>query len=132
MLRMVVFACLATALCYGQNIDPKDAKILKEQRFNAGDGRTGSAFATEDGQLFREKQMLKATESVNIPTLETMEKCSLSNTPLAKMVLESLKEITSEPLAKKLHLSILSLIKLHLLLHLLLHLSSGIMITKKL
>merc|ERR1712036_96539 len=55
MLRMVVFACMATALCYGQNIDPKDAKILKEQRFNAGDGRTGSAFATEDGQLFREE-----------------------------------------------------------------------------
>jgi len=55
MLRMVVFACVATALCHGQNIDPKDAKILKEQRFNAGDGRAGAAFATEDGQLFREE-----------------------------------------------------------------------------
>jgi len=55
MLRMVVFACMATALCLGQNVDPKNAKILKEQRFNAGDGRAGSAFATEDGQLFREE-----------------------------------------------------------------------------
>merc|ERR1712038_1634698 len=52
---MVVFACLATVATLGQNVDPKDAKILKEQRFNAGDGRTGSAFATEDGQLFREE-----------------------------------------------------------------------------
>lgn len=55
MLRMVVIACMATALCHGQNINSKDAKILKEQRFNAGDGRTGAAFATEDGQLFREE-----------------------------------------------------------------------------
>jgi len=55
MLRMVVFACLATVATLGQNIDPKNAKILKEQRFNAGDGRAGSAFATEDGQLFREE-----------------------------------------------------------------------------
>jgi len=52
---MVVFACVATAVALGQNVDPKNAKILKEQRFNAGDGRTGSAFATEDGQLFREE-----------------------------------------------------------------------------
>ena len=33
----------------------KDAKILKEQRFNAGDGRSGAAFATENGQIFREE-----------------------------------------------------------------------------
>jgi len=54
MLRMVVIACVA-GLCLGQNVDPKDAKILKEQRFNAGDGRAGAAFATEDGQIFREE-----------------------------------------------------------------------------
>merc|ERR1711892_33333 len=30
-------------------------KILKEQRFNAGDGRHGSAFAQEDGTVFREE-----------------------------------------------------------------------------
>lgn len=51
----VVFACVASAVCLGQNVDPKNAKILKEQRFNAGDGRAGAAFATEDGQLFREE-----------------------------------------------------------------------------
>eukprot|EP00090_Calanus_glacialis_P007267 TRINITY_DN15706_c0_g1_i1.p1 TRINITY_DN15706_c0_g1~~TRINITY_DN15706_c0_g1_i1.p1 ORF type:complete len:284 (-),score=86.96 TRINITY_DN15706_c0_g1_i1:67-837(-) len=31
------------------------AKILKEQRFNAGDGRFGSAYAQEDGTVFREE-----------------------------------------------------------------------------
>merc|ERR1712128_226414 len=36
-------------------VEPQKAKILKEQRFNAGDGRHGSAFAQEDGTLFREE-----------------------------------------------------------------------------
>lgn len=39
----------------GQFVDSRDAKILKEQRFNAGDGRAGAAFATEDGHVFREE-----------------------------------------------------------------------------
>ena len=51
----VVFACVSVALCAAQNVDPKKAKILKEQRFNAGDGRAGSAFATEDGTIFKEE-----------------------------------------------------------------------------
>ena len=38
-----------------QLTDSKQAKILKEQRFNAGDGRFGSAFAAEDGTVFREE-----------------------------------------------------------------------------
>jgi len=38
-----------------QYVDPKQAKILKEQRFNAGDGRFGSAYAQEDGVVFREE-----------------------------------------------------------------------------
>ena len=50
----VVIAC-AFAVCAAQNVDPKQAKILKEQRFNAGDGRAGSAFATEDGTIFKEE-----------------------------------------------------------------------------
>merc|ERR1711899_550684 len=54
MLRMVVIACVAS-MCLGQTVLDKDAKILKEQRFNAGDGRTGAAFATENGQIFREE-----------------------------------------------------------------------------
>merc|ERR1711892_1611545 len=36
-------------------VEPQNAKILKEQRFNAGDGRHGSAFAQEDGTVFREE-----------------------------------------------------------------------------
>merc|ERR1712170_49251 len=54
MLRFLAFTCVVAA-CAAQTIDPKDAKILKEQRFNSGDGRTGSAFATEDGKIFREE-----------------------------------------------------------------------------
>ena len=50
----VTASCLLAAAC-GQLIDPKDAKILKEQRFDAGDGRFGSAFAQEDGTVFREE-----------------------------------------------------------------------------
>lgn len=53
MFRLIVVTCVIAA-CSAQ-IDPKDAKILKEQRFNAGDGRAGTAFATEDGHVFREE-----------------------------------------------------------------------------
>jgi len=35
--------------------DPSMAKILQEQRFNAGGGKFGSAFAQEDGVVFREE-----------------------------------------------------------------------------
>jgi len=54
MLKLVVASCLALAAA-GQFVDPKNAKILKEQRFNAGDGRFGSAYAQEDGVVFREE-----------------------------------------------------------------------------
>jgi len=54
MLKFVVASCLAVA-ALGQHVDPKNAKILKEQRFNAGDGRFGSAYAQEDGVVFREE-----------------------------------------------------------------------------
>jgi len=54
MLRFVLASCLAAAAA-GQFVDPKNAKILKEQRFNAGDGRFGSAYAQEDGVVFREE-----------------------------------------------------------------------------
>ena len=42
-------------MALSQTIDPKDAKILKEQRFNTGTGQHGSAFATEDGTIFKEE-----------------------------------------------------------------------------
>jgi len=54
MFRFVVFSC-AVAACLGQIVDERDAKILKEQRFNNGDGRAGAAFATENEILFREE-----------------------------------------------------------------------------
>merc|ERR1712180_536156 len=54
MLKFVVASCFIAAAA-GQYVDPKNAKILKEQRFNAGDGRFGSAYAQEDGVVFREE-----------------------------------------------------------------------------
>lgn len=54
MLRYVVCSAAILAAASGQ-VEDKLAKILKEQRFNAGDGRTGAAFATENGQIFREE-----------------------------------------------------------------------------
>jgi len=55
MFRFVVFAC-AVAASLGQQItDERDAKTLREQRFNNGDGRAGSAFATENQINFREE-----------------------------------------------------------------------------
>lgn len=54
MFRFIAASCLVAAAA-GQFIDPKDAKILKEQRFNAGDGRHGAAFAQEDGTVYREE-----------------------------------------------------------------------------
>merc|ERR1712128_15517 len=52
--KIVAASCLVAAAC-GQFVEPQNAKILKEQRFNAGDGRHGSAFAQEDGTVFREE-----------------------------------------------------------------------------
>lgn len=56
MFRFVVFAS-AVAAALGQQValDERDARIIKEQRFNNGDGRTGAAFATENEINFREE-----------------------------------------------------------------------------
>merc|ERR1712106_409256 len=35
--------------------DPGNARILQEQRFNTGGGRFGSAYALDDGSVFREE-----------------------------------------------------------------------------
>jgi len=57
MFRLVVLTCVIAASC-GQLVDERDAKIVKEQRFNAGDGRAGSAFATENEIVYREETAL--------------------------------------------------------------------------
>jgi hypothetical protein len=57
MFRLIVIACVV-ATSYGQVVDEAGAKIIKEQRFNAGDGRAGSAFATENEIVFREETAL--------------------------------------------------------------------------
>merc|ERR1712029_878835 len=54
MFKLIIASCLSASVL-GQNIDAKNAKILKEQRFDAGDGRFGAAFAQEDGTVFREE-----------------------------------------------------------------------------
>ena len=53
MLQVMTGCLLGVGLT--QYVDPKQAKILKEQRFNAGDGRFGAAYAQEDGVVFREE-----------------------------------------------------------------------------
>ena len=50
----IVFTCAVAASC-AQLVEEKNAKIVKEQRFNAGDGRAGSAFATENEIVYREE-----------------------------------------------------------------------------
>merc|ERR1712215_13054 len=54
MFRLMLTSCLV-GVSMSQYVDPAQAKILKEQRFNAGDGRFGSAYAQEDGVVFREE-----------------------------------------------------------------------------
>merc|ERR1712215_340292 len=54
MFRLMLTFCLV-GVSMSQYVDPAQAKILKEQRFNAGDGRFGSAYAQEDGVVFREE-----------------------------------------------------------------------------
>merc|ERR1712126_306036 len=54
MFKFVISSCLA-AVALSQYVDPEKAKILKEQRFNAGDGRFGAAYAQEDGTVYREE-----------------------------------------------------------------------------
>merc|ERR1711963_570500 len=38
-------------------LDSSNARILQEQRFVSGNGRFGSAFAQDDGQVFREESV---------------------------------------------------------------------------
>jgi len=62
MFRFVVFTSAAAA-ALGQHValDERDARIVKEQRFNNGDGRTGAAFATENEILFKEESDAEGT-----------------------------------------------------------------------
>ena len=63
MARIIVsVALLASALSHlglaqPQLTDPSLARILQEQRFNAGAGKFGSAFAQEDGVVYREESV---------------------------------------------------------------------------
>merc|ERR1711942_31462 len=57
MMKLVISSCLVGLAMsqYGVQSKAAAAKILKEKRFNAGDGRFGSAYAQEDGTVFREE-----------------------------------------------------------------------------
>merc|ERR1719418_98196 len=51
-------SCLSQCgLALPQFTDPSLARILQEQRFNAGAGKFGSAFAQEDGVVYREESV---------------------------------------------------------------------------
>merc|ERR1711892_1655939 len=51
---VAIFACSALAAPQFTG-DSSNARILQEQRFNAGAGKFGSAFAQEDGVVYREE-----------------------------------------------------------------------------
>merc|ERR1711953_1632381 len=53
----VLASCLSQGLAKPQIADPSLARILQEQRFNAGAGKFGSAFAQEDGVVYREESV---------------------------------------------------------------------------
>jgi len=53
-LSVAIFACSALAAPQFTG-DSSNARILQEQRFNAGAGKFGSAFAQEDGVVYREE-----------------------------------------------------------------------------
>merc|ERR1712018_963649 len=60
MARIIASVAILAGLSSGapQNFaDPSLAKILQEQRFNAGAGKFGSAFAQEDGVVYREESV---------------------------------------------------------------------------
>ena len=50
-------SCLQQGLAKPQIADSSLARILQEQRFNAGAGKFGSAFAQEDGVVYREESV---------------------------------------------------------------------------
>ena len=56
-----VFQILSALICsaygapQGFNGDPSMAKIIQEQRFNAGDGRFGNAVQQEDNIIIKEQ-----------------------------------------------------------------------------
>jgi len=58
MVKFLLTVGLLSCSCWAApqfNGDPSLAKILQEQRFNAGGGKFGAAFAQEDGVVFREE-----------------------------------------------------------------------------
>merc|ERR1711892_957985 len=61
MMKLIVSSCLVgLAVCqYGNQFarQKRPVKILKEQRFNSGDGNFGSAYASEDGTVFKEEAL---------------------------------------------------------------------------
>ena len=52
---IVQVAILASLVGAAPQVDSSLARILQEQRFNAGAGKFGSAFAQEDGVVYREE-----------------------------------------------------------------------------
>ena len=46
---------MASLVGAAPQVDSSLARILQEQRFNAGAGKFGSAFAQEDGVVYREE-----------------------------------------------------------------------------
>merc|ERR1712066_25120 len=58
MARIIASVAILAGMSAGApQSDPSLARILQEQRFNAGAGKFGSAFAQEDGVVYREESV---------------------------------------------------------------------------
>merc|ERR1711863_139948 len=58
MARIIASVAILAGMTAGApQSDPSLARILQEQRFNAGAGKFGSAFAQEDGVVYREESV---------------------------------------------------------------------------
>merc|ERR1711936_1098594 len=58
MARIIASVAILAGMSAGvPQSDPSLARILQEQRFNAGAGKFGSAFAQEDGVVYREESV---------------------------------------------------------------------------
>merc|ERR1712066_524197 len=93
-----IIASVAILAACGQSApqsDPSLARILQEQRFNAGAGKFGSAFAQEDGVVYREESVGNNERVGQYSYIGTMARPTPSSTAPVSMGSGSSEEITS-------------------------------------
>merc|ERR1712105_269401 len=87
---VAMLACSTLAAPQFQG-DSSNARILQEQRFNAGAGKFGSAFAQEDGVVYREESGGNNERIGQYSYIGDDARPTLSSTPLESTDSESLE-----------------------------------------